>query len=243
MDSEVTAEIVKASEQIEVLARPEGMAIERPPDQILEEARKAAGSLKDVLDKKKDKVMLNGQQYLEFEDWQTLGHFYGVTAGEDGDPEPVIIGEVKGFKASSFAYRHGKVISRATQYCMSDERNWQNKPLFQLSSMAQTRANAKVLRNVLAWVVVLAGYKPTPAEELDSVAKRQPNQPAQTAAPPGVISDAQQRRFWAIAKQAGWQESEVKDFLLREYHVEHTADIKRTDYEAICAALEAGGAH
>jgi len=32
--------------------------------------------------------------------------------------------------------------------------------------MAQTRAGAKALRNVLAWVVVLAGYRPTPAEEL-----------------------------------------------------------------------------
>jgi len=32
--------------------------------------------------------------------------------------------------------------------------------------MAQTRACAKALRNVLAWVVVLAGYRPTPAEEM-----------------------------------------------------------------------------
>jgi hypothetical protein len=34
--------------------------------------------------------------------------------------------------------------------------------------MAQTRACAKALRNVLAWVVVLAGYAPTPAEEMES---------------------------------------------------------------------------
>ena len=39
-------------------------------------------------------------------------------------------------------------------------------PMFQLASMAQTRASAKVLRNILAWVVVLAGYQPTPAEEM-----------------------------------------------------------------------------
>lgn len=40
------------------------------------------------------------------------------------------------------------------------------KPLFQLRSMAQTRAEAKALRGVFSWVVVLAGYKPTPAEEM-----------------------------------------------------------------------------
>lgn len=49
---------------------------------------------------------------------------------------------------------------------MQDEPNWRGKPLFQLKSMAQTRACAKALRNVLAWVVVLAGYAPTPSEEM-----------------------------------------------------------------------------
>jgi hypothetical protein len=39
-------------------------------------------------------------------------------------------------------------------------------PLFQLRSMAQTRACGKALSNLFKWVVVLAGYKPTPAEEM-----------------------------------------------------------------------------
>ena len=41
-----------------------------------------------------------------------------------------------------------------------------SKPLFQLRSMAQTRAEAKALKSVFGRFVVLAGYKPTPAEEL-----------------------------------------------------------------------------
>jgi hypothetical protein len=40
------------------------------------------------------------------------------------------------------------------------------KPLFQLKSMSQTRACSKVLRQVFSWIVVLAGYRPTPAEEM-----------------------------------------------------------------------------
>lgn len=39
-------------------------------------------------------------------------------------------------------------------------------PLFQLRSMAQTRACAKALRNVLSWIFVLAGFKPAVAEEM-----------------------------------------------------------------------------
>jgi hypothetical protein len=40
------------------------------------------------------------------------------------------------------------------------------KPLFQLRSMAQTRAEAKVLKSVFGFVVVLAGYQPSVAEEM-----------------------------------------------------------------------------
>jgi hypothetical protein len=40
------------------------------------------------------------------------------------------------------------------------------KPLFQLRSMAQTRACGKAFRQVLSWVVVLGGFKPNVAEEM-----------------------------------------------------------------------------
>lgn len=207
------------------------LAIERDPNRVLAEAHKAAAALQDVLKNKPKKVMMGGEQYLEFEDWQTLARFYGVTAKGDGDPEFVEIGPTRGFKASAVAItREGQIISRATAFCLSDEEKWGERPkyvygyvlkdggwsaedpgtdqmqwepytdpktgqkknrpkkerrqvanekvpLFQLSSMAQTRACAKALRNILSWVVVLAGYKATPAEELDTPA----NAPAGSA--------------------------------------------------------------
>src|SRR5678816_2244550 len=59
-------------------------------------------------------------------------------------------------------------------------------PSFQLRSMAQTRAASKALRNALAWVVVLAGYRPTPAEELPQVDHR-----PTPSAPPSRAEDAE----------------------------------------------------
>lgn len=56
-------------------------------------------------------------------------------------------------------------------------------PLFQILSMAQTRACAKVTRNKLAWVVTLAGYKPTPAEEIDSTTPLEEATPAAAPLP------------------------------------------------------------
>lgn len=143
------------------------VSVSRDPNIVLNEARRAASALDGVLRKKKKKVMFNGKQYLEFEDWQTVGKFYGVTA-KVVDKKVVDFGDVRGFEATAVAYhvKTGKEISRADGMCLNDEPNWRTKPLFQLSSMAQTRACAKALRNVLSWVVVLAGYAPTPAEEM-----------------------------------------------------------------------------
>ena len=139
----------------------------RAPEVVLQEAQRAALALQRVVAGKKKPVIFKGEQYLEFEDWQTVGKFYGLCA-RTFEATPVEIFGVKGAKARAEVVdlRTGQVVGGAEAYCMRDEENWAAKPWFQLASMAQTRAGAKALRNVLAWVVVLAGYRPTPAEEL-----------------------------------------------------------------------------
>lgn len=143
------------------------LAVYREPNEVLAEAKKAANALVEVISKKKNPVKFNGEQYLEFEDWQTLGKFYGL-AVKITATEPVNLDGVVGFlaKASVVHIPTGQEISAAEAMCLNDERNWRGKPLFQLRSMAQTRAGSKAFRNVLAWVVVLAGYRPTPSEEM-----------------------------------------------------------------------------
>ena len=158
--------------------------VRREPAIVLAEAKKAAMALKDVISKKANPVMMNGEQYLEFEDWQTLGKFYGLTV-KVVSTAFIDFGGVKGYEARAVVLRSdGAEISSAEAMCLNDEEKWSSRakyewvngaktktgetpvPLFQLRSMAQTRACAKAYRNVLAWVVVLAGYKPTPAEEM-----------------------------------------------------------------------------
>ena len=56
-----------------------------------------------------------------------------------------------------------------------------------------------------------------------------------------VISQAQGKRLWAIAKGKGWTQPQVEAFYKR-CDVAHTADIKRADYEDIIAAIESGPA-
>lgn len=108
--------------------------------------------------------------HLYAEAWQILGRFSGYHGIVDEPVEIVEDGKIIGFKAQAHVYDStGTEVSRATSYCMRDEGNWKNKPMFQLASMAQTRALSKAYRLDLGWVAVMAGYSPTPAEEMDGV--------------------------------------------------------------------------
>uniref|UniRef100_A0A6H1ZGC2 Uncharacterized protein n=1 Tax=viral metagenome TaxID=1070528 RepID=A0A6H1ZGC2_9ZZZZ len=173
----------------ELTVRQTDVGIFLPPDIVLENARTAANALKQVISLKSKPVILNGEQYLEMEDWELCGQFYGYTV-KTGNAEQVEIDGVKGAKAhADLVDMHtGLIIGGAEAYCMRDEEHWNTRPKyewqgeganrrrvlvgqevvpwFQLASMAQTRAGAKAFRNRLAWVVVLAGYRPTPAEEM-----------------------------------------------------------------------------
>lgn len=133
------------------------------PEVAIRDAQKAARALIKVVRTKNDAVLINGKQYLRFEDWQTIGRFYGVTVGIERTAKIDA-----GYEARAVVYKNGQVISAAEACCTSDEPRWDNRPAFMVRSMAQTRACAKALRNVLAWVAVLAGYEGTPAEEMDN---------------------------------------------------------------------------
>ena len=50
----------------------------------------------------------------------------------------------------------------------------------------------------------------------------------------GKISEAQAKRFFAIAKGAGKTDEEIKSYLRETFHIESTKDIKTTDYDALC---------
>lgn len=158
------------------------------PQQVMARATEAAEVLKGVISRKPKPVIINGEQYLEFEDWETIGRFYGLSV-RTMDAVPVEVYGVQGAKArAEVINRDGVVVGGAEAYCLRDEERWSTRPVyewqgegddrkrvkigdepvpwFQLASMAQTRAASKALSNVLRWVVVLAGYRGTPAEEM-----------------------------------------------------------------------------
>jgi len=120
-------------------------------------------------------------------------------------------------------------------------------PLFQLESMSQTRAQAKALRSCFAWVVVLAGFAATPAEEMDgvidaeTVETQEEEKTNHNGEPPELmefITEPQRKRFFAIAKKTGASNEQIKEWLYREYDIESTQNIPKSLYEEICIRVK-----
>ena len=132
------------------------------PRERLKQGQEAAKVLMSVA----QPVMIQGNQYLTIGDWQTIGSFYGLSAGSD-EAEPIVIDNVSGFRAKAVVRTSdGTVVSSAIGLCMN-EGTWMGREKFAQASMAQTRACSKALRMVVGWVARLGGYKDTPAEEMD----------------------------------------------------------------------------
>ena len=157
-------------------------------EQMMDDATKKAKILTKVIQSQSDKYVVHaaGQEFLRFEAWSTLARGYGWTAGVetitdvlDTDGHTVIGVEAYAVLRDNM----GTQIGGAPARCMMDEPNWSNKPLAQVASMAGTRAASKALRIGLSWVVVLAGYNPTPAEEFERDASGEVVVASRTASP------------------------------------------------------------
>jgi len=113
-------------------------------------------------------------EYVTVEGWEVLGTFLGIV------PVTTTIAEIKndkgrivGYRARATLYQNpiiendeivgGTVIARAEAQA---NRDGFQKDLFAMESMAQTRALGKAYRMGLAWVMKMAGFEGTFAEDM-----------------------------------------------------------------------------
>lgn len=184
---------------------------ERDPQQIVARYSEVAQTIGSLIEKQKLYVAIGGRKHVRIEGWQALGAPLGIFAQVEGS-ERIRDGDRWGYEASAVAHRlSGETVSAADAECWSDEQNWQGKPDFQIRSMAQTRACAKALRLALGFVMAMAGYEATPAEEMVSERPQQ-KAPAGKAAsdPRGPNYSA----FWTmVRKDLGLQTADVHGVL------------------------------
>lgn len=140
-----------------------------PPRALLKRSKEVARAVKQFIRENRSmQLTIEGKKYPRAEVWQFAAACLGITAMVTKTEEVISDkGEELGFVSIAHALNSaGRVISGAQAACMHSEQEWQGQPSFKLRAMSQTRACSRVLRHVLAYVMVMAGLCPTPAEEM-----------------------------------------------------------------------------
>lgn len=139
------------------------------PVEVLEKAARVADALKGVIEQKQLFKRIGNKDHVLVEGWSTCGAMLGLTAACVWSRP---IGAPSNDKGHDWEARvevrtlDGRVIGAAEAMCTRKERTWAQRDDYALRSMAQTRATSKALRGPLGFIVTLAGYSATPAEEM-----------------------------------------------------------------------------
>jgi hypothetical protein len=132
------------------------------PDEIITKVAETANALAAVVERQKLAVSIQGRRYVRVEGWTLLGTLCGVFPVLEWT-RPLENGWEARVVARTLS---GALVGAAEAMCLRSERSWASRDDYALRSMAQTRATSKALRQPLGFVVSMAGFDATPAEEV-----------------------------------------------------------------------------
>ncbi len=173
------------------------------PQAMVRHATEIANVLSDVIKKQRLAVRIGPNEYVKSEGWATLGVMLGilpresrVTESENGDFEAYV---------DLVRQTDGVVVGGASSLCATSEKRWKDADRYARRSMAITRATGKAYRLSFAWIMTLAGYNPTPYEEMPHDV---------TPVPPAAQARKGQKKAEGfdpnIKAHADWIEKELK---------------------------------
>jgi len=200
----------------------------------MERATQVAQALAKVVRERGLARPIAGQEYVLYPGLALLGAMLGLGAREiesHKDPDGTWHATAEIIRLAD-----GQVVGRASACCSPRERNWSGKPDHMLRSMALTRAAAKAYKLLVGWILPLAGYSPTPAEEMEEENEAPQAQPqAQRKSNHWLSNPKERNRFWGVVhKELGLTPEEVHNIL----GVQSMWDYSGTCEEAL-AALKA----
>lgn len=112
---------------------------------------------------------IQNKNYVNVEGWQFAGAATGVF------PVVKMVERVETKDPTEIKYRaevelkriaNDAVVGYGVAICSNKEKNRVGSEEYVVASMAQTRATGKAYRNAFAWLMKMAGYESTPAEEM-----------------------------------------------------------------------------
>lgn len=154
------------------------------PVGVIERTSRLATALAKLINDRELYTVIQKKKYVHLDGWQVAGAMLGVTA-------IVTVTEriEDGWKARAEARTFdGQVIGAADSICTRTEKRgpWKSAEDYAICAMAQTRAMSRALRGPLGFIVKLAGYESTTAEDAVAIdaapapAKAKPQAPTKS---------------------------------------------------------------
>lgn len=145
--------------------------LDLPPSQMADQIAQMANVLSDIIEKQTMFQMFGQKKYVKVDGWCTLGTMLGILPLES---------EVKEYKNGWYAKvdlvnkNSGITVGSASAICTRDEAGRKDSPEYAIRSMAITRATGKAYRLAFSWIMNMAGYESTPAEEMIDETHKKP---------------------------------------------------------------------
>jgi hypothetical protein len=167
MSAEIEGEVREVDEERAIVVRqPDRLAQAPTPEDTLSLATRMATALKDVVEKQRLFAVIQGKKYPQVEAWMTIARMDNVVAREARPPIRRDDGSYEAF-VELIRLSDGMVVGAGSALCGTpDDRPWATRGEPARRSMAVTRATSRAFRQQYSWIMALAGYEPTPAEEM-----------------------------------------------------------------------------
>ena len=154
--------------QTEIVKRTENVSLANPQDVI-----SFASELKKLIIENRLFTNIKGKNYVNVEGWQIAGAFtglYPVVESVENISEPPM---VKYRAEVSLRDKEGNKVGYGVAICSNREAGKTGFDEYAVASMAQTRAVGKAFRLKIGWLLKVAGYETTPAEEMDTIISKE----------------------------------------------------------------------
>jgi len=127
-----------------------------------------AQTLKKVIVERNLFINIQGKNYVNVEGWQFAGACTGIVPVIEKLEKVEAKDEIKYVAAVKLISLKNpeNTIGRGVAICSSKEKGRGNADEYVIASMAQTRATGKAYRLSFGWLMKMAGYEPTPADEV-----------------------------------------------------------------------------
>lgn len=179
------------------------------PVAVVDRASTIATALADVIKRRQLFKRIGQSDHVFVEGWTLLGSMLGVFAEVEWSRP---LDDNNGWEARAVARTlAGRTVGAAESMCSKSEGKWRSSDDYAIRSMAQTRAVSKALRLPLGFIMELAGYSATPAEELNDAPGRGASPSRDTGPVPAPVA-YRRTDLVKVMRQKGMDYKAVEDY-------------------------------